>query len=130
MTVLDNTKDYLFGISANMHVIKTHGQSHSRLTTISSGLVWETCILLPDNSKEISNLYFINIYINTCLMIYFSLGAGKIENIRVGYISTTFVELRWTIDCSSKIGTILGYRLYHCPVVSESNATCIGKRNF
>lgn len=79
MTVLDKTKDYLFGISANMHVIKTHGLSPLRLSTISSGLVWETCIILPDNSKEISNLYFINIlnclmynqHIHTCNDLFF-----------------------------------------------------------
>lgn len=52
---------------------------------------------------------------------------GKMENIWFSYISSTFFEINWKLDCSDKIGTILGYRLFYCPIVSMDNTTCAGK---
>lgn len=37
------------------------------------------------------------------------------------------MELRWKLDCSDRIGAVLGFRIYYCPVVSINNSACKGK---
>lgn len=72
MTMLNGDKDYLFGLSANMHITKTHSaKNQSQFTPISSGMVWETCTILPNISMEINIFYFI-IILNFLIYIMFN----------------------------------------------------------
>jgi len=40
------------------------------------------------------------------------------------------MELRWKLDCSDRIGAVLGFRIFYCPVVSINNSACKGKFYF
>lgn len=42
-------------------------------------------------------------------------------------INSTFMELRWKLDCSDRIGAVLGFRIHYCPVISINNSACKGK---
>lgn len=51
------------------------------------------------------------------------------ESVWIAYISSTFFQLMWTLDCTENIGKILGYRMNYCPTVSLNNTDCTGKNN-
>lgn len=51
---------------------------------------------------------------------------GKIKNVWVNMIGSTSMELRWKLDCSDRIGAVLGFRIFYCPVVSINNSACKG----
>jgi len=48
----------------------------------------------------------------------------------VNIIGSTSMELRWKLDCSDRIGSVLGFRIFYCPVVSINNSACKGKNLF
>ncbi|KAL5237172.1 hypothetical protein ACI65C_004582 [Semiaphis heraclei] len=99
--VSDKMKIYQFAISANCYnTLKTSDTSTYQLTSSSSGMVWESCTVL--HSKII----------------------GNIKNVWVNTIGLTSMELRWNLCCSDRIGEILGFRIFYCPVVSTNNSTC------
>ncbi|XP_060857654.1 cytokine receptor-like isoform X2 [Metopolophium dirhodum] len=98
ITVSDRMKIYQFAISAN---------SQSPLKTglyppisISSGMVWASCTVLHNKI------------------------VGKMINVWVSMISSTSMELRWKLDCSDRMGAVLGFRIFYCPVVSTNDSVC------
>ncbi|XP_022172088.1 cytokine receptor-like isoform X2 [Myzus persicae] len=102
ITVSDHMKIYQFAISANSQSSpKTTGiTSIYQPTSISSGMVWASCTVLHNKI------------------------VGKIKNVWVNMISSTSMELRWKLDCSDRIGAVLGFRIFYCPVVSINNSAC------
>ncbi|KAL5237159.1 hypothetical protein ACI65C_004569 [Semiaphis heraclei] len=102
ITVSDHMKIYQFAISANSQSSSktTDITSLYQPTSISSGMVWASCTVLHNKI------------------------VGKIKNVWVNMISSTSMELRWKLDCSDRIGAVLGFRIFYCPVVSINNSAC------
>jgi hypothetical protein len=42
-------------------------------------------------------------------------------------IGSTYIEVGWKLDCSDRIGTVQGFNIYYCPIVSPYNLSCKGK---
>lgn len=59
--------------------------------------------------------------------MYYLLVIGKIKNVWVNKIDSKWMELRWKLECSDRIGEVVGYRIFYCPVVSINNSNCKGK---
>uniref|UniRef100_A0A2S2NC68 Cytokine receptor n=1 Tax=Schizaphis graminum TaxID=13262 RepID=A0A2S2NC68_SCHGA len=101
ITVSDHMKIYQFAISANSQSTpKTGVTSVYQPTYTSSGMVWASCTVLHNKI------------------------VGKIKNVWVNMIGSTSMELRWKLDCSDRIGAVLGFRIFYCPVVSINNSAC------
>jgi len=41
-------------------------------------------------------------------------------------VSSTYIGLRWKIDCSSMSNLFTAYQIYYCPVISSTNHKCKG----
>jgi hypothetical protein len=52
---------------------------------------------------------------------------GKMKSVWINRIGSTFIELGWKLDCSDRIGTVQGFNIYYCPIVSPYNLSCKGK---
>lgn len=59
--------------------------------------------------------------------IYDCVAARKIENVWVSVISSTFIGLRWNVDCTDRIGLVGEYQIFYCTVISAKNNICNGK---
>ncbi|XP_077286127.1 cytokine receptor domeless [Arctopsyche grandis] len=66
----------------------------------SSGMVWALCAVIPNKS------------------------VSKIRNIWINRFGSTFIEVGWKLECSDRIGSILGYNITYCPVFSLYNKSC------
>lgn len=66
----------------------------------SSGMVWALCAVIPNKS------------------------VSKIRNIWINRFGSTFIEVGWKLECSDRIGSILGYNITYCPVFSLYNRSC------
>lgn len=64
------------------------------------------------------------------ISIYDCVDARKVENVWVSVISSTFIGLRWNIDCADRTGLISEYQIFYCTVVSTKNNVCNGKNIF
>eukprot|EP00102_Acyrthosiphon_pisum_P024183 XP_016661393.1 PREDICTED: phosphatidylinositol phosphatase PTPRQ isoform X2 [Acyrthosiphon pisum] len=95
--VPDHMQIYQFAISANSQSSLKAG--HYPPISISSGMVWASCTVLHNK-------------------------IGQIKKVWVHMISSTSMELRWKLDCSDRIGAVLGFRIFYCPVVSTNNSAC------
>jgi len=54
-------------------------------------------------------------------------GLGKMKNVWVNKIGSQFIEVGWKLECSDRIGLVVGYNISYCPIVSSVNRTCRGK---
>jgi cytokine receptor domeless len=52
---------------------------------------------------------------------------GKMKSVWINRIGSTYIEVGWKLDCSDRIGTVQGFNIYYCPIVSPYNLTCKGK---
>jgi hypothetical protein len=129
ITVSDHTKIYQFAISSNSQISQRNSLNSIYQPPISSsGMVWASCTVLHNKSRRnIFYLYINLIFLIFNMCIFFFLVVGKIKNVWVNIISSTHMELRWKLDCSDRIGAVLGFRIYYCPVVSINNSACKGK---
>ncbi|XP_069693403.1 cytokine receptor isoform X2 [Periplaneta americana] len=66
----------------------------------SSGMVWASCTVI--HNKVV----------------------GKMKSVWINRIGSTFIEVGWKLDCSDRIGTVQGFNIYYCPIVSPYNLTC------
>lgn len=73
--------------------------------------------------NEFYNLSMLISYIS----IYDGVAARKVENVWVSVISSTYIGLRWNIDCTDRIGLIGEYQIFYCAVVSTKKYVCNGK---
>lgn len=130
VTVSDYKKVYQFAISANSQSLPRNSFS-SLYKPTSSGMVWASCTVMHNTGTEING--FITHWIKSNIMLvylyyfYIFLVVGKIKNVWVNIIGSTFMELRWKLDCSDRINSVLGFRIFYCPVVSINNSACKGK---
>ncbi|XP_015374599.1 PREDICTED: cytokine receptor-like [Diuraphis noxia] len=104
-----NYKDnnfYQFAISSNRRRLLSNGtNNYNKIYWNSSGMVemvWESCTIQNN------------------------LSARKVENVWVDLISSTFIGLRWNIDCTDRIGSVGEYQIFYCAVVSTNNYICNG----
>nr|CAD7434957.1 unnamed protein product [Timema monikensis] len=66
----------------------------------SSGMVWAACTVIHNK------------------------GISKMKSVWINRIGATHLQVGWKLDCSERIGTLKGYRIYYCPIVSPYNLTC------
>ncbi|KAL4103291.1 hypothetical protein QTP88_018668 [Uroleucon formosanum] len=94
---------YRFAISSNNERLVRNGtNSYNQINYKSSGMVWESCTIQNN------------------------INARKVENVWVSVISSTFIGLRWNIDCADRTGLISEYQIFYCTVVSTKNNVCNG----
>lgn len=61
------------------------------------------------------------------LSVYNCVAARKVENVWVSVISSTFIGLRWNIECTDRIGLVGEYQIFYCAVAATKNYICNGK---
>lgn len=66
----------------------------------SSGMCWAECTIIPNKSK------------------------GKIENVWIKHVDSTFIEVGWSLDCSNRVNTIQGFAIHYCPVETPTQISC------
>lgn len=49
------------------------------------------------------------------------------KSVWINRIGSTYIEVGWKLDCSDRIGTVQGFNIYYCPIVSPYNLSCKGK---
>lgn len=69
----------------------------------SSGMSWAACTLIHNQS------------------------IGKMKNVLISNVSSTFIELGWKLDCSDQIKNVEGFIIYYCPIITPRDPTCLGK---
>lgn len=96
-------KHYQFAISANSRRLVSNGtNSYHQTNCNSSGMVWESCTIQNN------------------------ITARKVENVWVSVISSTFIGLRWNIECTDRIGLVGEYQIFYCAVAATKNYICNG----
>ncbi|XP_050530004.1 cytokine receptor [Daktulosphaira vitifoliae] len=106
VTVQDHSKIYQFAISANRQSNLQNSLNHlqhsylSSSSSSSSGMIWASCTVLHNNI------------------------VGKVKVVWVNMIGSSFMELRWKLDCSDRVGAVLGFHIFYCPIISISNSAC------
>ncbi|XP_046682111.1 cytokine receptor isoform X3 [Homalodisca vitripennis] len=68
--------------------------------TESSGMVWASCTVIHNKIL------------------------GKMKNIWINRIGSTFIEVDWKLECSDRIGVVTGFLISYCPIVSPHNPEC------
>lgn len=66
----------------------------------SSGMVWASCTVLLYN------------------------GIGKMKNLWIDNVGSTFIHITWQLGCSDQIAGIEGFRIFYCPIVSPVELFC------
>lgn len=66
----------------------------------SSGMVWASCTVI--HNKVV----------------------GKMKSVWINSIAATSIEVGWKLDCSDRIGTVQGFNIYYCPIISPYNLSC------
>lgn len=66
----------------------------------SSGMVWASCTVIHNKVVD------------------------KMKSVWINRIGSTFIEVGWKLDCSDRIGTVIGFNIYYCPIVSPYNLSC------
>ncbi|KAJ9579351.1 hypothetical protein L9F63_024541 [Diploptera punctata] len=69
----------------------------------SSGMVWASCTVI--HNKVV----------------------GKMKSVWINSIAATSIEVGWKLDCSDRIGTVQGFNIYYCPIISPYNLSCKAK---
>uniref|UniRef100_T1JBC3 Cytokine receptor n=1 Tax=Strigamia maritima TaxID=126957 RepID=T1JBC3_STRMM len=71
----------------------------------TSGIVWATCTI-PYNGK-----------------------INKMKTVKLASLTSTSIKVTWKLDCTERIGIVLGYKIYYCRTLSESIAAkCTGEQ--
>lgn len=68
----------------------------------SSGMLWAACTVIHNKSM------------------------GKIKNVWINRVGSSYIEVGWKLDCSDRIGSVEGYVVYYCPIISPSLTECKG----
>jgi cytokine receptor domeless len=70
----------------------------------SSGMVWATCTIL--HNKVV----------------------GKLKTVAVDVVVRDSMKVSWRLDCSDRVGIVVGYRISFCEIESPlDTADCVGK---
>ncbi|RZB38682.1 cytokine receptor, partial [Asbolus verrucosus] len=70
--------------------------------TGSSGMLWAACTIIHNKNM------------------------GKMKNVWINRLGSTFIEVGWKLDCSDRIGSVEGFIVYYCPIMSPLNTDCKG----
>lgn len=54
---------------------------------------------------------------------YFSV--GKMKSVWIIMPYATYIEVGWKLECSDRIGSVIGFRIYYCRIQS-STSDCRG----
>jgi len=66
----------------------------------SSGMIWASCTVIHNKVVD------------------------KMKSVWINRIGSTYIEVGWKLDCSDRIGTVRGFNIYYCPIVSPYNLSC------
>lgn len=66
----------------------------------SSGMIWASCTVIHNKVVD------------------------KMKSVWINRIGATYIEVGWKLDCSDRIGTVRGFNIYYCPIVSPYNLSC------
>ncbi|KAF0749600.1 Uncharacterized protein FWK35_00019871 [Aphis craccivora] len=105
VTILNyNVKNhYRFAISANSHrLLSNETNCYHQNNSNSSGMVWESCTIQNNTTSR------------------------KVENVWVNVIGSTFICLKWNINCTDRIGLVGEYQIFYCSVASVNSNICNG----
>jgi cytokine receptor domeless len=58
-----------------------------------------------------------------CTVIY-NKNMGKMKNVWINTVGSTFIDVGWKLDCSDRIGSVEGYIVYYCPIKSPLHTEC------
>lgn len=61
-----------------------------------------------------------------CTVIY-NKNMGKMKNVWINTVGSTFIDVGWKLDCSDRIGSVEGYIVYYCPIKSPLHTECKGE---
>lgn len=59
-------------------------------------------------------------------MFYIVSALGKMRDVRLGGVGSTFIEVEWHLECSDRIGVVTGFQISYCPIATPYNHTCRG----
>jgi len=112
-------KNYQFAISTEMV------KGGSLKSSVSSGLQWDGCSLPPNKRPGEPFVYFIKmcIYLTKCVLFA---DVVIIRKLWASVVSSTFIGLRWKLDCNTLSDLFTEYQIYYCPVISNTNLKCKG----
>lgn len=68
----------------------------------SSGMAWAACTVIHNQN------------------------IGKMKTVWINRIGPTFMEVGWKLDCANHVGTVEGFIIYYCQIMSPSQAECKG----
>ncbi|XP_018331539.1 cytokine receptor [Agrilus planipennis] len=68
----------------------------------SSGMTWAACTVIPNKS------------------------IGKMKNVWINNVGSNFIEVGWKLDCSDRIGSVEGFVINYCPILSPTERKCNG----
>lgn len=98
-TVVPSDKDPLKNVTVSEE--KTYQFAISANTDYgSSGMVWASCTVMHD--KKLTTM----------------------KSLWIDNIGSSFIVVGWKLDCSDRIGSIEGYVIYYCPIISPYDSTC------
>ncbi|EFA12822.1 cytokine receptor [Tribolium castaneum] len=66
----------------------------------SSGMLWASCTVIHNKNM------------------------GKMKNVWINSVGSTFIEVGWKLDCADRIGSVEGYVVYYCPIKSPMHTEC------
>lgn len=67
----------------------------------SSGMVWASCTVIPMNG-----------------------GIGKMKNLWIDQLGSTFIHITWKLGCSDHVAGIEGFKIFYCPITSPVELIC------
>lgn len=68
----------------------------------SSGMLWASCTVLHDD------------------------GIQRMKTIWIDKIGSTFIEVKWNLECADKKANVQAYKISYCPIVSPTEPVCKG----
>lgn len=72
----------------------------SNTANSSSGMIWASCTVIHNRI------------------------VGKVKSLWIDRIGSHDIEVRWNLECSDRVGIILGYKIYYCPIKSPFKSEC------
>lgn len=71
----------------------------------SSGMVWATCTIIQNRV------------------------VSKLKNVKVFDVQTNTAHISWQLDCSDRVGIVIGYQVEYCPVASrDEKEKCLASK--
>lgn len=61
------------------------------------------------------------------LLFIICLGIENTMDVRVSVMGTHFMALKWSFNCTERIGFVDGYHINYCPSNPKNSSDCNGK---